>query len=389
MKSVLLIGKPACGKGTQSEKLKKIGYIHIGMGDILRRHKKDKTEIGLQAIELDKEGKLMPNDVILKIMRDEITRLRQYNKPFIFDGVCRTIEQFEYLKNTICRELNIEFEVIYIHVNDDTVISRSLERGKTSGRIEDSEVGIIKKRLEVYEESTLPILNNIQNAHVINGEDDIYFVTEQINNILGIDNKSKPRLDLMLDIETLGKEHEGLVPITSISAIGFDNFGIRIDDDLIFETHIDIECYDKYKRRGLDVYPQMNTIMWWMKQNKDSMTFLDNNDSDVELLVALMEFKMFYENLSKKYNVFIYCKSPDFDTRIINEWLTAFDYDIFMVYNKSRCIRTIIDEWELRNDKSVVSEILSNGVHYPLLTHKAYDDCLKQICEVNYCRNNP
>ncbi len=159
MKSLLLVGKPACGKGTQSEMLKSKDFQHFGMGDLLRRHKKEKTRIGKLAIDIDKNGGLMPDDIIIELMRSEIQRLIKNQKPIVFDGVARTIKQYKILSD-IMENIGAEFETVYIHISDEISIKRSLLRGESSNRVEDSDVNIIKNRLNVYNEQTNPILTN-------------------------------------------------------------------------------------------------------------------------------------------------------------------------------------------------------------------------------------
>ncbi len=154
MKSILLIGQVACGKGTQSKMLQeRFGMYPIGMGDILRDHKKRGTAIGKMATELDKDGKLMPNNIIIGLMKDEILKNKDRVNGFIFDGAVRTIAQAIALEEMLT-SINIEYEVVYLEIDDEKAVKRALKRGETSGRIEDSNEEVIRKRVKVYHENT-------------------------------------------------------------------------------------------------------------------------------------------------------------------------------------------------------------------------------------------
>ncbi len=152
------------------------------------------------------------------------------------------------------------------------------------------------------------------------------------------------RLNLMLDIETLGKEHYGLIPITSISLVPFTRNGIIADYNR-FNMKIDVMDYDKLKLEGFDVYSQIDTIKWWMSQPKEVSEDVFNGGSP--LREVMNSLKLYMEDIMRKYDVtldetFIYCKSPDFDVRIIHEWeqkLSHSNTSLFK-YNRTRCVRT-------------------------------------------------
>lgn len=181
MKNILLIGHAACGKGTQSKLLEdRLGLHILAMGDILREHKSLGTDIGKMATELDKEGKLMPNETIFMLMKDEILKHKDSCNGFIFDGVVRTLEQAKYLDNLL-DELGLpDIQIFNIEVDESTIIERAIKRGKTSGRVEDSNVEVIKKRINVFNESTVPALEYYGDTalvHYIQGDlgiEDVY-----------------------------------------------------------------------------------------------------------------------------------------------------------------------------------------------------------------------
>lgn len=188
MKNILLIGQPASGKGTQANLLSENHQLKIiDMGSILRQHKKDGTDIGKLAEELDKEGKLMPDETITEILKSELeVYIKDKNiKGFIFDGVVRTIDQAHFLDSLI-QDLKLgELHIMYLNVDEDTVIERSLKRGKTSKRIKDFNIYIIRKRINVFYEKTEPVLNfyrHRDNFLKLDGTEDMLSVYSKIYN---------------------------------------------------------------------------------------------------------------------------------------------------------------------------------------------------------------
>lgn len=194
MKSIVLIGQVACGKGTQSKLLQeRLGMYPIGMGDILRDHKRRGTDIGKMATELDKEGKLMPNNIIIGLMREEILNNKDSVNGFIFDGAVRTVEQAIAL-DEMMRGIGVEYEVVYISLPTSKCVSRALHRGKTSGRIEDSSEEIILKRIEVFMENTKPALDWYKERDMLNeviGIEHIESIHQEIKSILTFKEKPK------------------------------------------------------------------------------------------------------------------------------------------------------------------------------------------------------
>lgn len=188
MKNILLIGQPASGKGTQANILsEKYQLKIIDMGSILRQHKKEGTDIGKLAEELDKDGKLMPDETIKEILKSELEiHIKDENiKGFIFDGVVRTIDQAHFLDSLI-QDLKLgELHIINIEIDDDTVLKRALKRGKTSKRIEDSDEYVIRKRINVFTEKTEPVLKFYryrENFIKIDGAEDMMSIFSKIAN---------------------------------------------------------------------------------------------------------------------------------------------------------------------------------------------------------------
>jgi len=93
MLNIVLFGPPGAGKGTQSKMLiEKFNLIHLSTGDILRNEIKNTTSLGLQAKELMDHGKLVPDDVVINMIKSILEKNLNSNG-FIFDGFPRTKEQ--------------------------------------------------------------------------------------------------------------------------------------------------------------------------------------------------------------------------------------------------------------------------------------------------------
>ncbi len=169
---IVLFGPPGAGKGTQAELIsKEFGLSHISTGEVIRKNIKNKTSIGLAALEFIEGGKLVPDEVVNKLLLDEIEGKNSY----LLDGYPRTIPQAEMLEKIV--DIDV---VINLDVDLDAVVDRIVNRlvctkcGKNynkrlhsslicecgaplSTRADDNEQ-TVKSRLAVYEESTKPLI---------------------------------------------------------------------------------------------------------------------------------------------------------------------------------------------------------------------------------------
>ncbi|MDR1562310.1 MAG: adenylate kinase [Dysgonamonadaceae bacterium] len=153
MLNIVLFGAPGSGKGTQSELIiRKYGLKHISTGEVLREEIAKQSEIGKIAAKYINEGKLLPDDLIIKILTGIIDANLNV-KGFIFDGFPRTITQGDALEN-ILRERNMNLVVVLnLDVEETELIARMLDRGKKTGRADDN-IETIQKRLKVYQAQT-------------------------------------------------------------------------------------------------------------------------------------------------------------------------------------------------------------------------------------------
>jgi len=181
-KIVIFLGPPGAGKGTQSQLLKeRNGFIQISTGDLLREAVKNQTELGKLAKQYMDEGKLVPDDLIISLIKE---KLQEYaDKNIIFDGFPRTIPQAESLDNLLSRLNKNVDAVILFKIEDEEIVKRLTGRrvcpscgavyhmvynppkideicdkcGAGLIQRDDDKEEVIRKRLEVYHQQTKPL----------------------------------------------------------------------------------------------------------------------------------------------------------------------------------------------------------------------------------------
>ena len=172
MINIVIFGAPGSGKGTQSERIvEKYGFAHISTGDVLRGEINKGTELGKLANDYISKGQLIPDSLMTDILASVYDGLRATSKGCIFDGFPRTIPQAESL-NKLLAERNEEVSaMIELNVPEKELVTRLVERGKTSGRADDNEE-TIKQRLNVYHGQTAPLIDWFEQQgkrHAIDG----------------------------------------------------------------------------------------------------------------------------------------------------------------------------------------------------------------------------
>ena len=159
MLNLVLFGPPGAGKGTQSEKLiEKYQLIHLSTGDILRSEIKNGTALGLEAKKLMDEGVLVPDEVVIGMISNKLD-LNTAAGGFIFDGFPRTVAQAEALDNLLASKSSSISVMIALVVEPVELEKRLLLRGKDSGRPDDANPEIIRKRIIEYNSKTAPVAN--------------------------------------------------------------------------------------------------------------------------------------------------------------------------------------------------------------------------------------
>lgn len=154
---LLLIGAPGAGKGTQATMIADhFGLVHLSSGDLLRENVRSGTEIGLTAKSFMDSGNLVPDDVVLEMLREPVIAAAAAGG-YVLDGFPRTVEQAE-AGYDIAKPLGVSVQVaVHLDVPREALVARIVERGLTSGRADDTEE-VVARRLDVYDEHTQPLL---------------------------------------------------------------------------------------------------------------------------------------------------------------------------------------------------------------------------------------
>jgi adenylate kinase len=157
MINLILFGPPGSGKGTQAAKLvEKYNLLHISTGDLFRYEMGNNTPLGLEAKSYIDKGELVPDSVTIGMLRNKVEANPDV-AGYIFDGFPRTIPQSEALDKLMAEMGQKISKLIMLDVQDGEIVTRLLERGKTSGRKDDADEGIIRNRIDVYKANTFPV----------------------------------------------------------------------------------------------------------------------------------------------------------------------------------------------------------------------------------------
>ena len=184
MINIVLFGPPGSGKGTQAQNLiQKFNLKQISTGDLFRHNIKNETELGKLAKSYMDKGELVPDQVTINMLIDELKKPTDA-QGFIFDGFPRTAFQTEALEGIVKDVLNDQIDIcLSLVVEDEILVKRLLERGKTSGRSDDADENIIRNRIKEYYTKTAEVaeLYKKQGKYVeVNGVGEIEEIAEKL-----------------------------------------------------------------------------------------------------------------------------------------------------------------------------------------------------------------
>ncbi len=211
---LILFGPPGVGKGTQAKLLsEEFGVPHISTGDMLRLAVAEGTELGKKAKAIMDAGQLVPDDVMIGIVREVLSSAKVKNG-FLLDGFPRTVEQAKALA-VLFDELQIKnYKVIHFQFNDGEIVRRLSARvmcvndgniynkftdavttetpcpacgGKLIQRIDDAEE-TVRRRLGIYHSTTEPVIDFFEKRGVIvkvDGMASIEHVNQEIKSLVG------------------------------------------------------------------------------------------------------------------------------------------------------------------------------------------------------------
>lgn len=184
MLNIILFGPPGSGKGTQAAKLvDKYNLLHISTGDLFRYEMGNDTELGKLAKSYIKKGELVPDSVTIGMLKNKVDSNPDV-KGYIFDGFPRNIEQSEALDNLLSDKGETIDLLLQLDVDDNEIVKRILNRGKTSGRSDDNDESIIRNRISVYNEETAPVYDYYDKKNKsqrINGLGDLDEIFERLS----------------------------------------------------------------------------------------------------------------------------------------------------------------------------------------------------------------
>ena len=163
MFNIVIFGKPGSGKGTQANFLKeKYNLYHISTGDLFRKNISNQTKLGIEAKSYLDNGDLVPDSVTIKMLENEVLSNKEVDG-YIFDGFPRTLNQAESLDDFLS-SINLKINAtIALDVNEDDLITRLLDRGKTTNRSDDQDIEKIKNRFNEYNTKTSILINFYSN----------------------------------------------------------------------------------------------------------------------------------------------------------------------------------------------------------------------------------
>jgi adenylate kinase len=176
MFNLILFGPPGSGKGTQSEKLvEKYGLVHLSTGNLLREEISNKTPLGVEAKKFMDHGQLVPDEVVIGMVDSYFDKHKEA-AGFLFDGFPRTVAQAQALDKLLTLKKTGIAIVLALEVTEEELVKRLLNRGKTSGRSDDTNEEVIRKRFGVYINETTPVADYYKKARKfksIHGEGEV------------------------------------------------------------------------------------------------------------------------------------------------------------------------------------------------------------------------
>jgi adenylate kinase len=181
---ILILGPQGAGKGTQAKRISEAYEIpHIATGDILRRAMAEETELGRQVKPIYDRGGLVPDDLMIAIIRDRLAQ-DDTGSGFILDGFPRTLPQAEALEEML-REIGKELTVVFsLQLPEQVAIDRLTKRAELEGRVDDT-AEAIAKRLDLYRRETEPLIewyrirSNVVSIHADRTPNEVFSEIQQ------------------------------------------------------------------------------------------------------------------------------------------------------------------------------------------------------------------
>lgn len=181
-KRLIFLGPPGAGKGTQAQVLSENHQIpHVSTGDILRAAVTQGTSLGKQAKDYMNRGELVPDTLILNLIQDRLS-YEDTAEGWILDGFPRNVNQAAFLEELLTKLDQSADYVLNLEVPDEVLVSRLLERKR-----KDDNESTIRRRLEVYHQDTVPVIDFYQQRKTlktIDGNRTMEEVSKQLDEVI-------------------------------------------------------------------------------------------------------------------------------------------------------------------------------------------------------------
>src|SRR5213078_1926279 len=189
---ILLLGAPGSGKGTQGKLLaERLGLQKITTGDILRTAVAGATPLGLEAKKFMNDGKLVPDTVVLSLIKEELAK-PEAQQGAVLDGFPRTAAQAELVDRTLAERGQRLNHVLLLDVPEEEVVRRMMARAAREGRSDDTP-DAIKTRLQVYQRDTAPLIAHFAQRGIVRrvpGTGTVDDIAVEIQRIIGRSSRS-------------------------------------------------------------------------------------------------------------------------------------------------------------------------------------------------------
>ena len=177
---IVILGPPGAGKGTQAIMLAEDrGYTHLSTGDMIRDEMARETELGTFAKQFYDRGDLVPDDVIIGMIKSRVIQ----SDGIVLDGFPRNVSQAASLDDQLDREGAPLDKIVLLSVDPDEAVERMMKRREIEGRVDD-EPEAIRNRLEVFERETAPVIDYYMDTDrliEVNGVGEIEEVKARLN----------------------------------------------------------------------------------------------------------------------------------------------------------------------------------------------------------------
>jgi adenylate kinase len=184
---ILILGAPGSGKGTQGKLLaERLKLPKITTGDLIRSAMVDGKPLGLEAKKYYDDGKLVPDSIILGMIKEELDR-PEAKDGAIFDGFPRTAAQAELVDRTLAKRQQRLNHILLLDVTEDELVRRMSRRAQVEGRPDDTPEAI-KTRLQVYQRDTAPLIAHYAErgiVHRVPGTGSVDQISQEIKRIIG------------------------------------------------------------------------------------------------------------------------------------------------------------------------------------------------------------